>query len=204
MGGDIGARFQLPAVAIEVAEDVSAVLEAVHDIGEGGGVAQAERVPAFVQAGEIDDALAEEGITAGGFADFVAERVHIGEDEDLRAGASIDQQGFGFAVEVHGAGSPADADAGVFGGREFVRGEQRLRFARPGFESPAGEFGIGALATGDSRGFGGAGLNPEGVWIRGAGQTGENSGPHEVSRDHQGIIVFGQDGYNRTRCFEKF
>src|SRR5581483_3853855 len=98
VSGDIGAGFQLAAITFEVAEDVSAVLEAVHDVGEGGGVAQAESVAAFVQAGEIDDALTEERIATGGFADFVTEGVHVREDEDLRAGVAIDEQGFGFAV----------------------------------------------------------------------------------------------------------
>jgi hypothetical protein len=81
---------------------------------------------AFVEAGEIDDALAEERIAAGGFADLVAESVHVGEDEDLGAALAIDEERFGFAVEVHGAGSPADADARVFGGGEFVHREKRV------------------------------------------------------------------------------
>ena len=87
-------------------------------------MAKAESMAAFVETGEIDDALAEERIAACLFTDFMAESVHVGQDEDLRAGASFDQQGFGFTVEVHGSGSPADADSRVFGRGEFMHGKQ--------------------------------------------------------------------------------
>jgi len=81
VGGDIGAGSELAAIAFEVAEYVSSVLKAVHDIGEGGGMAKAERVATFVDTGEIDHALAEERIAPSFFTDFMAESVHVGQDD---------------------------------------------------------------------------------------------------------------------------
>ena len=63
--GNIGARLQLPAVAHEVFDEVAAVLEGIHDVGELVGVPQPERVAQLVDAGQVDDGVAQERIEAG-------------------------------------------------------------------------------------------------------------------------------------------
>ena len=62
---DVITRLQLVPVAAEIFRDVTAVLEAVHDVVEGGGVRKSERVAGFMQAGQIHDRIAQQLVVAG-------------------------------------------------------------------------------------------------------------------------------------------
>src|ERR1700692_3796629 len=81
---DVIARLQPAPVAAEIFRDVSAVLEAVHDVFEGGGMRKAERVTGFMKARQIHDRVAQQPVVAG------AKRG--GPHINLRAALAIDER----------------------------------------------------------------------------------------------------------------
>src|SRR6478735_8934469 len=74
---DVGAGAQLRPIPVEEAGHVAAIPEEEHDVRVRGGVLEAERVPEFVQAGQIDDGLADEGVGLGARGDVLAEGVRV-------------------------------------------------------------------------------------------------------------------------------
>jgi hypothetical protein len=132
---DVGAGRELAAVAVEVLGDIAAVLEAVHDVVEIGGVGEAESVAGLVEAGEVDDGVAENEVGHGRRDDG---GLHI----DFGAAHAIDQDGPRLAVDSIGGSGPVEADVGalkLFGALQFeLAGGGGL----PGFNGPPGEFGV--------------------------------------------------------------
>ena len=59
---DVGAVVEPVAVAHEVAHDIAAEGEGVHDVLELGGVRQPHGVPQFMNTGQVDDRVAQERI----------------------------------------------------------------------------------------------------------------------------------------------
>src|SRR5262245_44934768 len=55
-------RSDLPAIALEVLDDVPAVTEVVHDVAKVARMCKAERVTDFVKTGQVDDTVAKQGI----------------------------------------------------------------------------------------------------------------------------------------------
>src|SRR6185437_5934906 len=83
------ARAKLPAVALEIFENIAAESEAVHNVAEIRRVREAKRVAGFVQAGEIDNRFAQQRIAVRGGRDTGAELIHFGQDEDLGAPLAV-------------------------------------------------------------------------------------------------------------------
>src|SRR5437870_10496247 len=77
---DVVARLQLRAIAVEEAGNVSAIPEEEHDVGEVLRVLEADRVPELVDARQVDDRFAEEGVFFRDRGDVGAEAVGVGPD----------------------------------------------------------------------------------------------------------------------------
>ena len=75
---DVVARLQPQAVSVEERRDVAAEPEEVHDVAEVVGVREAERMPQFMQAREVDDRVAEQRVELCQAGDLATERVGIG------------------------------------------------------------------------------------------------------------------------------
>src|SRR5579883_286463 len=106
--------FDSAPVPHEILDDVAAVREAVHDVVELCRVRQAECMPAFVQAGEVDHHMAEKRIFAPGGFYVRTELRQVGPHMDGRAGLSVHQQRMRLAVQALIPGHPIDADARAF------------------------------------------------------------------------------------------
>ncbi len=154
VSGDIRSGFQQTPVTVEVFDQIAAVLKAVHDVGEMRCVLQTERVPAFVQAGQINDGVAQKAVRA---------RFRVGQDVDDGSLFAIDVDRLCFAVKPHVSAGPADADARVSFGGALLHNDRAVRFALPCFEGPCAEFGIARLAARRLSGFFGARVHPPGV-----------------------------------------
>src|SRR5688500_5529161 len=90
--GDVGAAADLPAVATEVLDDVAAVPEEIHDVVERRGVRQAERVSELVEAGQVDDAFAQQVVGRGAPRDLWTKPVHVGADVHRGTVAAVDDE----------------------------------------------------------------------------------------------------------------
>ena len=58
----ISPRLAEAAIAAKVFGNVAAILKAVHDVGEPGGMRQAERVSGFMQTRQVDNGIAEQSV----------------------------------------------------------------------------------------------------------------------------------------------
>src|SRR5262249_46692844 len=56
---DVASRLQLTSIALEVLDEVAAVLKGIHDVAEGVRVLEAEGVSELVEAREVDDGVAK-------------------------------------------------------------------------------------------------------------------------------------------------
>src|SRR6185503_15185641 len=79
---DVVAGLQLTAIPSEELRYIAAESEEIHDVAEVRRVAQAERVPELVDAGEIHDGLAQQRIRPRPAGDVRSERRRIGPDVD--------------------------------------------------------------------------------------------------------------------------
>ena len=84
---DVIPDLELLAKAHEVGDEVTPVLERVHDVREGTGMGEPERVAQLMNAGQIDDRIPEEWIQPRPAADVRPETVGIRVHEDV-GGAS--------------------------------------------------------------------------------------------------------------------
>ena len=149
---DVGARFQLPSIAAEVLVEVAAVLEAVHDVVEHRRVREPQRVPRFVQAGQIHDGVAQQPVAIRGQRRWP----HI----NLRAQMPFKRHRPRLAVHAFFSGSPVQPNARVLAILHARELEFPARSLLPGFKCPGGQLRIVRLAHG--RGIR-AGLHPIGV-----------------------------------------
>src|SRR5437763_10929242 len=72
---DFVAAVQISAVAAKVSDHVAAIAEEVHDVFVVGGMDEAQAVATLMEAGQIDNRVAEERITPGFGGDVGAEGV---------------------------------------------------------------------------------------------------------------------------------
>jgi hypothetical protein len=98
---DICAHGELAAVASKVLLDVASVMKAVHDVGELRGVGEPKRVTGLMDAGEVDDRIAQE---------LVWDALGGSDDVDLGPEYALDQDGTRLPIEGFAAASPVDAD----------------------------------------------------------------------------------------------
>src|ERR1051326_6703449 len=119
---------ELAAVTAKVFRDVAAVLKAVHDVFEIGGVAQTERMPGLVQAGEIDDGFPEQALPV--------------------VGTNIDISADGFAIEPVARRNPVNADLRARRFGSFFESQFSIGCRLPRLERPPGELGVALAASG--------------------------------------------------------
>jgi hypothetical protein len=198
---NVAAHFQQPPITLEVLDNIAAILEAVHDIGEIGGVFQSERMPAFMQTGEVDDGIAQQGVGSSGPIDIGSQGAGVRQDIDNRAALSVDHNGLRLAVKVHGAVGPVDADAGVSFGRTFPEDKRATRFALPGREGPGGELFIAGSAAGEPGRLLRAGIHLEAVFFRRT-ESAAKGRDQEPARGHVEIVA--RTNYNDRVCSGKF
>src|SRR5690242_7345370 len=126
-----------PAVAAEIFRNISAELKAVHDVGESGRVRKAEGVTGFVEAGEIDDGVAEQGIAIGAGG---------GQDIDFGAADAGHQNGTRFPVETLIPVRPINPNVGTSLVRYALERKRAGGSGLPRFHGPLGQFRIVAMA----------------------------------------------------------
>jgi len=187
--GNIGARLQLFAIALEVRHKVAAVLKAVHDIGEAFCVYESERVSALVNAGQVNDCVAKQMIAASGFSDIAAHRTEVRKHVDIRPAFSVHHIRHGLAIEVRRAVDPMNPDLRMRRSGAFLENERAFRFALPRLERPASQFRVPRLARTGFRDLRRAAVDPPGVLFRRAGHGGATNQTHQNVRDHATILL---------------
>ena len=141
------ARAKLTAIAAEELHDVAAVAEEVHDVVERGGVREAERVTELVQAGQVDDGLAEQIVCGGALRDLRAESVHVGTDVDGRATAASHDERPHLAVLAVARVRPVQPhEGGRFRSRD--QAQRGARVPLPGRQRPVRELAIAGTVPG--------------------------------------------------------
>src|SRR5262245_2838043 len=105
MRRDIGARLQLGSIAVEVSSNVSAVSEAVHDICEFASVREPERMADLVDAGQIDDCVAQKMVAVG--------RSRCRLYVDICSTLAFDHNRLRFAVQARRPVGPMNSNASL-------------------------------------------------------------------------------------------
>ena len=147
--GDVGpAREPLP-VAHEVAHDVAAVGERVHDVLEIGGVRQPDGVPQLMDAGEVDDRVPQERVVRGQPRDGWALEVDAGRHVEEGPRPAVDQDGAHFPVHAAPGINPDHVDERVLRVR-LHEPQPPAALPRPGLEGRASQLVIRRLVSGDA------------------------------------------------------
>jgi len=105
-------------------------------------------VAGFMQAGQVHDAIAEQGIFRGCGGDIAAELGGVRQNENVGAAFAIDHDGLRFAVESTLPIGPMDADLGALWSGGFFEMQHTSGGCLPGFQSPFGKLGIFLMAGG--------------------------------------------------------
>jgi len=136
---DICALGELFPVAVKVLRDVAAILKAVHDIGELIGVAKTKRVAGFVEAGEVNNRIAQQRVRD----------VLCGVDDvDLGAAASANLDGLSLAVQAALRRLPDQTDQRARAILSLHKVKLAVRRALPAFERPSGQIRVAWLTPG--------------------------------------------------------
>src|SRR5579871_3567057 len=101
MGCNVVPSLQQAAVALEVFNDIAAVLKAVHDVGELRGVLKTKRMTALVQTGQIDDCVAKQAVATSDSVDIGSQTMRVGEYVDHGSALPIHHHRLRFAIQVH-------------------------------------------------------------------------------------------------------
>lgn len=145
--GDIVSRAKLRTITAEVLDDVSAVAKEKHDVAKIARVVEPQGVTELVQAGQIDNGIAQEIVRSGASRDIGAERFDVGPYKNGGSAPAVHQKRLGFAIFTAAGFGPIKAnERGGFGGRFEM--QTFARVALPRLEGPESEFAVAWTITG--------------------------------------------------------
>src|ERR1700680_2983645 len=95
---DIVSRMNLGAIPAEVFDDISSVTEVIHNVAEVPSMRESQRVAEFVHARQVDNAVAQQGVSPGTSREGQTQRIYVRTNEDCRSWLPADNDRQRFPV----------------------------------------------------------------------------------------------------------